>query len=459
MPQGPHIQAIQRVADENALLLPPERAVRIRLPLTIRRVPETDADGTLAGSANSPGEVSGYYELGLDPSLLPGLITSRLVNATAPLRVNGGASADLGTTNITLTINPATTTDPGSFSAADKLKLDGISAGAAVSNVTGVPPIVVVPAGTVRQVSISPATALTPGSMSTVHFNRVENMFTLSTPSSIIPDAVADTGIQAFAARTDHTHGIDTDIAGAILVGDTAAEGVALSFARSDHRHSLPAPAAPTVIQPDATASAGAATAPARADHTHGIDAATAGAILIGDAAAEGASTSFSRADHTHGLAAPAAPQSVGAANSAGASTAAARADHVHAHAYQQYMGANTLTGTTTTRYLSVGFNTGTASASILDMTVAKAFKIDSMAMLARVGGTAGQTISATIRKNGAAVGTAVLTTASDATTGSATFTAVSFAVNDTWGLEITKSGAIASSPTDIVWSVGMTPP
>jgi len=122
-------------------------------------------------------------------------------------------------------------------------------------------------------------------------------------------------------------------------------------------------------------------------------------------------------------------------------------------------MGANTLTGTTTTRYLSPGFNTGTASANILDMAVTKAFKIDSMRYVARIGGTAGQTITATVRKNGAAVGTAVLTVASDATSGSSAFTAVSLAAGDTWGLQIDKSGSIASSPTDAMWTLGLTPP
>lgn len=459
MAEAPFLKAIQRVADDNALLLPAERAVRIRLPLTIRRVPETDADGTLSGSSSSPGEVSGYYELGLDSSLLPGLITSRIVFATSPLRVNGGASADLGAVNITLSINPATTSDPGSLSASDKQKLDSLTAGAAIADVLGSPPIVVV-GTTVKTVSISPAGPASAGSMSSTHYNLLNNLLTAVTPTTIEPDDVADTGVQNFAARTDHKHAIASAPAGVIQVGDSASEGASTAFSRADHVHTLPPPAAPTTIQPDDAASAGAATTVARADHRHAVSSAAAGSILIGDAAAEGVSTSFARADHTHAIAAPAAPAAVGAANSVGASTAAARADHVHADAWQALLGIGGITGTTTTRYVATGRDPGTASANPLDMPVRKAFKIDSLRMVARVGGTAGQTITAAIRKNGAlAGGGSVLTTASDALTGANSFTPVSFADGDTWGLQIDKSGAIATSPTDITWAAGMTPP
>lgn len=125
--------------------------------------------------------------------------------------------------------------------------------------------------------------------------------------------------------------------------------------------------------------------------------------------------------------------------------------------AINRELGANTLTGTTTTRYLLTGFNTGTASANAIEMPVVKAFSIASMKLWFRVAGTAGANISYVLRKNGVAVGTAVLTVASDAaanTVYSATFTAVTYAAGDTWSVEVTKSGAIATSPTDIVLTV-----
>lgn len=385
----------------------------------------------------------------------PSVPNTRTIFATSPIRIDGGASADLSA-NRTISILPATSSNDGSMSAADKAKLDTLS----IVNIVGAAPIVVT-GTTTRTVSIPNVSGVTAGAMTITLYNFLTNILTSTTPTTIVPNASADPGASTtFAARADHTHGIATAAAGPIQVGGSASEGVSTSFARADHRHSFAAPAAPTVIQPDASASAGSAPEAARADHTHGIVADPAGAIAIGDSAAEGTATSFARSDHRHSLAAPATPQSVGAANSAGVSTAPARADHVHAHASQKELGASTITGTTTTRYLAVGYNEGTASANPLDMPVVKPFKIDSLAMKARVGGTAGQTITATIRKNGAAVGAAALTTASDATSGTAvSFTAVSFAANDTWGLQIDKSGAIASSPTDIFWSVGITPP
>jgi hypothetical protein len=197
----------------------------------------------------------------------------------------------------------------------------------------------------------------------------------------------------------------------------------------------------------------------ARADHVHAIDAANPVIIQIGDMTAEGVSTSFARADHKHRFVAPGLPVSVGAANATGTAAEAARADHVHADAWQTELGANTITGTTTTRYLATGYESGTASANALDMPVTKAFKVDSMRMFARVGGTAGATITATMRKNGASVGAAALATASDATSGSSTFTAVSYAPGDTWGFQVDKSAGIATSPADIFWSIGITPP
>lgn len=51
--------------------------------------------------------------------------TSRLITTTAPLRIGGGASADLSADR-TLSINAATTGAPGTMSAADKQKLDDV---------------------------------------------------------------------------------------------------------------------------------------------------------------------------------------------------------------------------------------------------------------------------------------------------------------------------------------------
>ena len=92
---------------------------------------------------------------------------------------------------------------------------------------------------------------------------------------------------------------------------------------------------APTDVT-KAAASAGVSTEAARADHKHDVTAAApaAGAVAVGNAAAEGSATTLSRSDHTHAVTA-AAPVTIGTANAAGAATSFVRSDHVHDHGAQ----------------------------------------------------------------------------------------------------------------------------
>jgi hypothetical protein len=80
-----------------------------------------------------------------------------------------------------------------------------------------------------------------------------------------------------------------------------------------------------------AAASVGTATEAARRDHKHDVSTAApaAGAVAVGNSAAEGGSTSLARADHTHQVTA-ATPVDVGTANAPGAATTFCRSDHVH---------------------------------------------------------------------------------------------------------------------------------
>jgi hypothetical protein len=58
-------------------------------------------------------------------------------------------------------------------------------------------------------------------------------------PSIINPDDASSIGTQSSKyALSDHTHGVDTDIASAL--GNTALEGTASSLSRSDHVHPFP---------------------------------------------------------------------------------------------------------------------------------------------------------------------------------------------------------------------------
>ena len=95
---------------------------------------------------------SGYTEAYSDPGSCVG---------TAPITVStvGGNAATVG-------ITAASVVAPGSMSAADKTKLDGISALAAVQSVAGTAPISVATGTTTAVVSIVAATEVVPGSMS-----------------------------------------------------------------------------------------------------------------------------------------------------------------------------------------------------------------------------------------------------------------------------------------------------
>jgi hypothetical protein len=80
------------------------------------------------------------------------------VTGTAPIVSSGG-------TTPAISITAATTSAAGSMSASDKTKLDGITAGAAVASVTGTAPIVS-SGGTTPAISITAATTSAAGSMS-----------------------------------------------------------------------------------------------------------------------------------------------------------------------------------------------------------------------------------------------------------------------------------------------------
>jgi hypothetical protein len=117
---------------------------------------------------------------------------------------------------------------------------------------------------------------------------------------SLVYRAAAGAGIVDAAARIDHKHDVSTatPAAGAVAIGNAAAEGTATSLSRSDHVHAVTAPAAPADVT-KAAASAGAATTFARADHKH--DVTTAAAITLTDSTnAEGTATTLARSDHTH---------------------------------------------------------------------------------------------------------------------------------------------------------------
>jgi hypothetical protein len=96
----------------------------------------------------------------------PAGITS--VTGTAPIVSSGGATP-------AISITAATTSAAGSMSAADKTKLDGITAGAAVATVTGTAPIVS-SGGTSPAISITAATTSADGSMSSADKTKLDGI-------------------------------------------------------------------------------------------------------------------------------------------------------------------------------------------------------------------------------------------------------------------------------------------
>src|SRR5208282_1066903 len=90
------------------------------------------------------------------------------VGATAPITSTGGPAPVIG-------ITAATDLAAGSMSAADKTKLDGITAGAAVASVSGTAPIVS-SGGTTPAISITAATDLAAGSMSAADKTKLDGI-------------------------------------------------------------------------------------------------------------------------------------------------------------------------------------------------------------------------------------------------------------------------------------------
>lgn len=90
------------------------------------------------------------------------------VTGTAPIVSSGGTSP-------AISITAATTSAAGSMSASDKTKLDGITAGAAVASVTGTAPIVS-SGGTTPAISITAATTSAAGSMSSADKTKLDGI-------------------------------------------------------------------------------------------------------------------------------------------------------------------------------------------------------------------------------------------------------------------------------------------
>lgn len=131
----------------------------------------------------------------------------------------------------------------GFMSGADKTKLDGITAGAAVASVGASLPITST-GGTTPTIGINAATTLAAGSMSAADKTKLDGItagatntpLTSSAPANVTK-AAAVVGVATTAARADHKHDIDTGTPVTISTANAAGSGTALALANHVHDH------------------------------------------------------------------------------------------------------------------------------------------------------------------------------------------------------------------------------
>jgi hypothetical protein len=141
-----------------------------------------------------------------------GIVPVTSVLGTAPIEV-----ATVGPV-ATVSIDPATPATPGSLSAADKTKLNGLTPGAAVASVSATAPLAST-GGTTPNLTIAAATDATPGSMSAADKTKLDGLS--STPvnsvSVVAPIALAGTAanpIVGFAGTDINASGLVDAISG-----------------------------------------------------------------------------------------------------------------------------------------------------------------------------------------------------------------------------------------------------
>jgi hypothetical protein len=246
----------------------------------------------------------------------------------------------------------ATTAFSGLLSGGDKVKLDGISSGAAALTANAPTAISVVAAA----VGVGTAAA---------RDDHVHSVVT-GTPVAVLPGATNSAGSATSLARSDHVHQLPAfgSTAGTITQGNdarlsddrtasglrtattvvsvsgaaapTAAQVLTATSSTAATWQSLPTiPAlsstAPSTVS-NVAAAVGVGTTSARADHVHAVSSAAPVALTLAGTNSAGTATTLTLSDHVHALPATAAPANltVGAANAAGVSTSLVRADHVH---------------------------------------------------------------------------------------------------------------------------------
>jgi hypothetical protein len=149
----------------------------------------------------------------------------------------------------------ATTSVDGFFSAADKVRLDGMATGSAAVGGT--------------------------------------------TPANV-DNTTGATGVATTAARSDHRHAVNAGNPIALTMGAANAPGTSANLVRADHIHALPAAGTPSSLTLAGTNAQGSAATLALSDHVHALPASSTAPLDNSGVAAAGTSTSIARADHQH---------------------------------------------------------------------------------------------------------------------------------------------------------------
>lgn len=133
------------------------------------------------------------------------------INVTAPITSTGGSTPNIGISSVTTSAN-------GAMLATDKVKLDGITTGAAVASVTGTAPIAS-SGGATPAISITPATTSLPGSMSAADKAKLDTLGSSIVTVSLTAD-VTTTNSTADAAILSMTAPANSLSVGSVITMD-----------------------------------------------------------------------------------------------------------------------------------------------------------------------------------------------------------------------------------------------
>jgi hypothetical protein len=122
------------------------------------------------------------------------------------------------------------------------------------------------------------------------------------------------------------------------------------------------------------------------------------------------------------------------------------------------HWGSNSVSATTTTRYMPPGYDSALASLTAIQYRMPAACKLKNLRVRHNITAGNGAAIVYTVRKNGVAtaLSASLASTSSDA---SDLVNVVSFVAGDLLDIEVTKAASVGTSPNDILAIVEVTAP